>query len=521
MRKTGAVTQKEHLLSDQTVIVSATDTDSRITYCNQDFVDISGYSVDELIGEPHNILRHCDMPQAAFALLWQTIAAGKPWMGIVKNRCKNGDHYWGDAYVTPIYNAGKIVSYESVRVKPSRECIARAEYVYRRLNAGSSWLPGWKLLLLKWSDYAKAIGLAALVSSAIGWGLGLSVTALVTVSGMSIALAALSPGLFSTNALQTSSKQIIDDTVAQYIYTGKLNPAGAISLASLALQARLRTVLHRFNATSIQLSEKAEQLNQQTSAAQHSMSTQQQETARVNTAIEQMSIAVDEVASSATQTSEATETANNDVQKGKQQLDTCIGSIQSLSNKVGEAVGAIDQLAVDSKSIINVVEVISDIAEQTNLLALNAAIEAARAGEQGRGFAVVADEVRSLAGRTQESTGEIQSIIEKLQSATVQAVNIGSSSQEMALKGVEDAQRVSEDLDKIANSVNSITQMTLQIASAVEQQALVSKEIKTNTGAIAEASESTHQQADMAYNAGTELLALAQQQLELIERFGR
>ena len=119
MKKNLPVTEKEQPFPEGAEIVSATDLKGVITDCNQAFVDISGFSRDELIGTSHNIVRHPDVPPAVFANLWDTLKSGKPWMGIVKNRCKNGDHYWVDAYVTPIIENGQVTGYESVRVKPS------------------------------------------------------------------------------------------------------------------------------------------------------------------------------------------------------------------------------------------------------------------------------------------------------------------------------------------------------------------------------------------------------------------
>jgi len=128
------VTQREYDYPDSWVIVSTTDTKGIITYCNKAFIEISGFTEEELLGANHNIIRHPDMPPAAFKDLWDTIKKGKPWRGIVKNRCKNGDHYWVDAYVTPVYEGEKLIGYQSVRVKPSRAEIAAAERLYARIR---------------------------------------------------------------------------------------------------------------------------------------------------------------------------------------------------------------------------------------------------------------------------------------------------------------------------------------------------------------------------------------------------
>ncbi|MCB1922798.1 MAG: PAS domain-containing protein, partial [Gammaproteobacteria bacterium] len=137
MKKNLPVTQNERVLAEGTELVSATDTKGRITHANPAFVEISGFAEDELVGSNHNIVRHPDMPPAAFQNLWDTLKRGRPWMGVVKNRCKSGDHYWVDAFVTPSLDGDDIVGYESVRVAPQRATVARAEALYKTLSGGN------------------------------------------------------------------------------------------------------------------------------------------------------------------------------------------------------------------------------------------------------------------------------------------------------------------------------------------------------------------------------------------------
>ena len=160
MRQNLPVTQRERTFIDAERLISTTDLNSKITYVNDAFVAISGFSREELVGQPHNIVRHPDMPPGVFGHMWETIKQGKPWMGIVKNRCKNGDHYWVSAYVTAIYENGKVSGYESVRSLPSRDQVQRASALYERLRVGrsaTSWAAramdvlehGWPLVLAK------------------------------------------------------------------------------------------------------------------------------------------------------------------------------------------------------------------------------------------------------------------------------------------------------------------------------------------------------------------------------------
>jgi len=139
MRVNQPVTTVEHQIQEGAFIVSTTDLKGIITLVNEEFVRVSGYSREELLGQPHNLVRHPDMPPAAFADLWTTIEAGKPWNGMVKNRCKNGDFYWVDANVTPIREHGAVVGYVSIRSQPSRGQIREAERLYARVNPGVPW----------------------------------------------------------------------------------------------------------------------------------------------------------------------------------------------------------------------------------------------------------------------------------------------------------------------------------------------------------------------------------------------
>ena len=421
MRNNGPVTGREVFVSATDEIVSSSDIHGNIQFCNETFQRIAGYSHDELINQPHNILRHPQMPREAFGMLWTALKAGKPWMGIIINRCKNGDHYWVDAYVTPLRDRGQIQGYESVRVKPDAACITRAAQVYERLQAGKSI---YSPLAHLWSRFSNAI--LTFISSLLLLCIGSFLSGLFSSSvfpGLIIISGLISTLVyqFQRGSLQhalADARMVIHDPVAAYIYTGRSDAMGEILFAQLALKARLRTALGRFAESSRELHQKSDAAHAQSRKTHAGMNEQQQETSSVAHAMQQMSLAVQEVANGATQTYSATNAAISEVDKGNKVIEGANTAIADLSGTVGDLGMVLDRLSADSSKIASVVDVIRSIAEQTNLLALNAAIEAARAGEQGRGFAVVADEVRTLAQRTQESTAHIQDIISNLSKAT-------------------------------------------------------------------------------------------------------
>ena len=496
MKKNFPISGQERSFSERANILSTTNPKGIITYINDDFIDISGFTEEELLGKNHNVVRHPEMPPAAFEDLWKTVKTGHPWMGIVKNRCKNGDHYWVDAFVTPIVENGEVKEYQSVRTKPQKEYVERAESLYKPLLAGK--VPGvlrrprlplqWKLL----GGFAIAM-LPALLLAPIFT--GLSWPASLGAYGITLLLATISTFVL-LRPLQKSlqeARQVVSNPIAQYVYTGRLDEAGQISLALKMLSSEMGGVIGRIGDSAKLLSGSAETLAENVELTNQSVRAQQSETDQVATAVNEMAATVHEVARNAQETAEAADAASQQAENGKRVVQDTTSTIRSLAAEVEKTSEAIHKLEANSENISKVLDVITAIAEQTNLLALNAAIEAARAGEQGRGFAVVADEVRSLASRTQDSTHEIQAIIEQLQTGARQAVQVMGGSRQQAESSVAQAAKAATALEAISASVQTINDKSAQIASAVEQQSAVAEEINRSLHAIRDASEVTSQ----------------------------
>jgi methyl-accepting chemotaxis protein len=246
---------------------------------------------------------------------------------------------------------------------------------------------------------------------------------------------------------------------------------------------------------------------------------QHEQTAQVATAMTEMSATVHDVAQNTTQTAEAAQQADSQTMAGRQVVSDVSSGINALAQEVGRAVETVRHVEADSERIGSVLDVIRGIADQTNLLALNAAIEAARAGEQGRGFAVVADEVRTLAKRTQDSTEEIQEMIESLQSGVRNSVSVMETSQEKAAVSVERAGRAYESLEEINQVVDTITQMSAQIATAAEQQSSVAEEINRSITEITQIADETSLDSDKTYDATQEMSAEIDRLSGLLEQF--
>ena len=500
-------------------ILSTTDLTSAITYANQDFIDISGYSRDELLGVPLNILRHPDMPPEAFAHMWRTLKDGRSWMGLVKNRCKNGDHYWVSAYATPVSREGATVEYQSVRTKPDARRVAAAERAYGRLRAGKrqAWpAVGMGAKLLAW-----AIG-----SCAVTWALGVALATyspawqlLALVAGCAAAAVGVKTIALPLARLSQRARRVADNPLSQAIYTGRRDECGQIEFALQMLEAQVGAVVGRIGDASQRLSGHAAQLVEQLHSSHASSLGQQARTDQVAAAVHQMAASVAEVASHALQASKAADQAGNETRDGHQRVDDSRDAVLRLSAELARATQVIQQLESHSGEISGVLEVIRTIAEQTNLLALNAAIEAARAGDQGRGFAVVADEVRGLAQRTQLSTNEIQRMISTLQGGARDAVQAMAHSSEHVDASVEQAQRAAAALDGISRRVTQITSMSQQIAAAVEQQSAVSEDINRNVVGIRNAGEATVSAGQQSQRSSGDVAALAEDLRQLAQEF--
>ncbi|MCW8904108.1 MULTISPECIES: methyl-accepting chemotaxis protein [Sedimenticola] len=282
---------------------------------------------------------------------------------------------------------------------------------------------------------------------------------------------------------------------------------------------KMQGVVGELNSVTQNLSVSAEQLSRVSEETRDGISNQQGQTEQAATATNQMAATVQEVAKNAESAANSAMQARNEATQGKGTVDESITTIHNLSATVEQAAAVIGKLEQDSVEIGGVLDVIRNIAEQTNLLALNAAIEAARAGEQGRGFAVVADEVRTLASRTQQSTQEIQEMIERLQTASKEAVKAMDETNSQARKGTEFAVRTGEVLESITSAINQISDMNTQIASAAEEQSVVAEEINRNVVGINQIGEKTANGAQQTASASEGLNSLAGQLQRIVGQF--
>jgi aerotaxis receptor len=521
MRENLPITSHQIELPPTANILSTTDVHSKITYVNPDFVGISGFEESELLGQPHNIVRHPDMPPAAFEHMWATLKKGRSWMGLVKNRCKNGDYYWVSAYVTPIQKNGQTVEYQSVRTRPDPTHANAAEALYSKMRAGdTSMLTRYHLpLTLKLSLLVgSSIGLAVLAAA---WLTGLGVVSALSVLAISVALSVFCI-LFELAPFRKIAKQasaIADNPLSQQLYTGRGDEFGKIDFALRMRGAETGAVVGRIGDASRQINMHAARLLKEIDASNKLRGDQQAETELIAAAVNEMVASIQEVARNAQNAATAAEQAHTETRSGQRLVANTSDSIGKLDSEIKEATHVIHQLESHSNEISKILDVIRGIADQTNLLALNAAIEAARAGEQGRGFAVVADEVRSLAARTQESTADIQAMITVLQDAARSAVLVMEKSTGQTQLSVTNAQQAAVALNGIGNQVDEINNMNMQIAGAVEQQSAVSESINRSIVSIQNATDKTADSGLDNQRSAIEVAQLTSSLQELAEQF--
>ncbi|OON61150.1 chemotaxis protein [Massilia sp. KIM] len=504
MRMNTPVTGNEYPLAEGKTIVSTTDLKGNIKYANPYFIEVSGFTEEELIGAPQNIVRHPDMPVEAFADMWQSIRAGRPWNGMVKNRCKNGDFYWVHANVTPVIENGEAVGYMSVRTRPSREQVAAASSLYAEFKAGNPR----KLLLrngrverrglagvggmlgriplraqVNGAAGTMAILLTAMLCEAVrselpAWtvlSLGVSLTVLAALWASlhrnvlaPLAVATRFARRFAGGDLTARIDTKRDDEMGQLV--------GALRQSAVNLYSVIGDVRANFGEIRHATGEIAAG-NMDLSSRTESQASSLEETAA---SMEQLN---HNVAQSAENAISASTLAALAAEKAVQGRAT-----------VGEMVSTMSAISQSAHKVLDIVGMIDGIAFQTNLLALNAAVEAARAGEQGRGFAVVAGEVRGLAQRSATAAREIKALID------ASIANVDSGTRLTGAAGVAIAE--------VAEAVDQVKQVMMEISTSTREQ---SGGIAQVNGAVGQLDAITQQNAALVEEAAAAAATLAQQ----------
>ncbi|PLC51089.1 hypothetical protein CR159_05720 [Pollutimonas subterranea] len=498
MRVNLPVSQQQYEIPADTTLMLVTDIKGRITYANSAFLEVSGYGPEELRGKAHNIVRHPDMPPAAFADLWHTLHDGHSWTAIVKNRRKNGDHYWVRANVTPVVRDNELVGYLSVRTRAGADEISSAQALYaefqrgsqkgRKFHRGLLVRTGW----LRALSFNKTISLRARLFGgvSIGWMLGLACIAILDLPPAQLFAMAAAHTVLAGLVLLWLDLQIYrpvrivlkqaQDLAAgqpgQQIHMKRVDELGsiarAINQAGLNLKALVDDVAEQacgVQVASTDVALSSDKLNVETDQTAASL-------LQTAASIEQLMSNVDNSAQAAARAVQLSATATQSASEGSEivnQVASTVETITASSNKIHDIIGIINSLAF-----------------QTNILALNAAVEAARAGERGKGFAVVAAEVRRLALHSAQSANEIKDLIGG-SVARIHAVRALTNKAGEVMQGVVDqTQRVSSLIEEISlaaaeqsSGIGEINAAMTQLEHATQNNAtMVSESSRTSEG---------------------------------------
>jgi aerotaxis receptor len=686
------VTKREKPYPRGRCVVSSTDLKGIITNVNDAFVEFSGFTREEVIGKNHNIVRHPDMPPQAFEDLWRTIKSGLPWRGVVKNRAKDGDHYWVETFVVPIRENDQITGYMSVCSEPAREAVAKAEALYRELNQSKKSLdtspPWWKRITIR----ARLVGTMAFMAmlligvTIIGIsGIALTddeldrtyqarlepidmigristlmsensrqlmlaiqhnpanpfsklhdhpltvhtdaivknreeITALVaeldkrdlgenlkpllaryaearkayvteglqpareallagdydkanlillqkvvphydaasrlarevqdalkqaardeyaasqarymTIRNISVAgtlLALLLVAAAAWNLLTSIAKPLSRviyhfDRIAQGNLTDEIDisgrdEAGKVLTQLATMQVHLKVMLDEIQAAARAIEEQSNRVERQTASVAHQSEQQRERAANITASTEEFSQSVHKVAEAATQAAQSAAEAQNQVATAQDSMEKSTAATGRVVEAVRSSSRTIEDLNQAVAKIGNISQTIKEIADQTNLLALNAAIEAARAGEAGRGFAVVADEVRKLAERTTASTTDITATVAEIRQVTDNAVGSMNHAVKEVEQGIGLIQESMEGLSKITVISRSVTDQSHRIANAAREQAISSEQVASNMEQIASLIDSNLEAAQQAKAAADALKTATGELRQVVGQF--
>lgn len=519
----------EYVLKNDAAIISTTDKKGKITSFNEEFVEAAGYTPEELMGAPHNIIRHPDLPREAFRDLWDTVRKGRSWQGMVKNKRKDGSFYWVKATVTPLSDGSG--GYMSVRIKPTQTEIQAAEALYRKMQS-----PGCNIKLTEGVPYEDNIlnrmlnkvsspfkkslefkifsgGLASILSL-----IGISIYAFCTINKIeelpdhdakmamisqfdnnlvyltviSIVLSIILNFVISKNIknniirAKVFSQEIANGNLIAPIPTSGKDDLGELIAAMVVMRNSLHEMAVMLQGSAVYLNKSSSNIEKTSIDAAQAAEVSSASSTNIATNVEILSDSINSVGKNAEDTKDLAKTASDYAQSGVTTINKTLEAVQLIKESTIETSSIIENLDNEAKQITSIATMIKNISNQTNLLALNAAIEAARAGEAGRGFAVVADEVRKLSEQTTQFTDNITSMIVEIQNSSSQAVKVMKENVDKTVNASTEAQKSGESIKLINESSDKVIKSMNEVVNSLNEQAKYAQGIASQIEVIAE-----------------------------------
>ncbi|MCW8866018.1 MAG: methyl-accepting chemotaxis protein [Colwellia sp.] len=466
-------------------LISVTDLSGQFTYVNEKYCQITGYESAELLDKNIKQLTHANMPSSVIEELSKTLSKGFSWHGVLHIKDKNQQDVWLDTFTTPQYENGQVTGYQAISKVANTALQESASSIYNGLNNDKKWLT---FEFTKNHKFLFLVLLSVIAQGFIYTKLGLNASIIAAASALTPIL------VFWSDIIPTAKRaqkmQTMFDSISRKIYFGK-GTASVFDFNFSLMKTKIKAILERTLDAATPIKKVMNRVSHGLDESRKTLVAQKNGIEQLSDAMVQMQASTDDIAQNTIAAASDLENTFTQCEHAQQDIYHTTDKIQNLATAVENASSSADSLTQSANGVGELMEDIQSIADQTNLLALNAAIEAARAGEHGRGFAVVADEVRNLSSRTQDSAKEIHQRLTHMLNTIEQWVMLMNKNKDEANLCVQSAQTSHNKIDAVVEKMQNISHAATQIATAAEEQSVVSTQITTHINDIGQTTEKT------------------------------